>query len=81
MNIAAKIVVLRVGILTRSSARRRRQQLRRELAEYSTAAERLEIEAVMARYEPEQTQELRAILTAQARSRQIRSCAGLPRRV
>jgi hypothetical protein len=81
MNIAAKIVILRAGVLTRRSGRRRRQQLRRELAEYTTAAERLEIEAIMARYQPEQTQELEAILIGQARSRQVRHCAGLPRQV
>ena len=81
MNIAVKLVVLRARILTARSARRRHSQLQRELAEYATPADRREIEAIMARYAPEQTQELQAILMAQTRSRQVRSCGGLPRRV
>jgi hypothetical protein len=81
MNIAAKIVLLRAGAITRRDARRRREQLRRELAGYATPAERLELEAIMARYAPEQTQELQAILTAQDRSRRVRNCGGLPRQV
>jgi hypothetical protein len=80
MNIAARLVVLRANVMTSRDARRRRQQLQRELAEYATPAERMEIEAVIARYPAEQTQEIQAILTAQARSRPIRHCAGLPGR-
>ena len=81
MNIAASFVVRRAAIITRRSARRRRQQLQRELAGYTTTAQRLELEAIMARYAPEQTQELHAILAGQDRTRRLRSCGGLPWRV
>jgi hypothetical protein len=40
-------------------------RLRRELAAYSTPAERLDLEAILARYPESETSELRALLASQ----------------
>lgn len=69
MDIAAKVLVLRATFAVRRADRRRRQQLERELAAYSSPSDRLEIEAILDRYPPGQTCELREILAQQSLQR------------
>jgi hypothetical protein len=45
--------------------RKRRSQLARELASYSTPAQRCDLEAILARYPDSDTRELRGILAGQ----------------
>jgi hypothetical protein len=45
--------------------RKHRSQLRRELASYSTPAQRCDLEAILARYPDSDTRELRGILAGQ----------------
>ena len=72
MSIAARIVVLRAQATNRKAARERRRQLERELAGYSTAAQRADIEATLDRYPDGFTWELRDILARQAWARDTR---------
>jgi hypothetical protein len=57
---------LRTELATRRAARRERLKLAKELAAYDTPAARLEIETIVARHDPEETREIRAILRQQA---------------
>jgi hypothetical protein len=52
----------------RDEERRRRSELARELAGYSTPSQRHDLEAALTRYPDEITRELREILAGQARS-------------
>jgi hypothetical protein len=54
----------RQAIALRRSERSSRRLLVRELAEYRTPAERLELDAILDRYPPDETRELRRILAA-----------------
>jgi hypothetical protein len=67
MTLAAKVVVARAFLITRRSGLRRRRQLVRELADYSTPSQRLEIETILDQYDDDQTHELRSILAGCAR--------------
>ena len=55
-----------IGLLTRWQARKRRSELERELAAYSTPAQRCDLEATLDRYPDDITYELREILASQA---------------
>jgi hypothetical protein len=60
------IQAIRTELATRRAARRDRVTLERQLAAYDTPAARLEIETIVARHDPEETHELRKILSRQA---------------
>lgn len=63
------IAGLRTTLADRRNARTNRRLLERELAAFTTAAQRAELEAIMSRYTPAETQEIREILDGQGRSR------------
>jgi hypothetical protein len=58
-----------VTLPARRAERLERQQLERELATYTSPAERRELEAMIDRYDPEDTREVRAILARQTLTR------------
>jgi len=66
MNLAARILVARAQAAGRKAARRRRAEIERELAGYAGPAARDDFEAILDRYPPGTTHELRAILARQA---------------
>jgi len=66
------IEAIRSELATRRAARRDRLTLERQLAAYDTPAARLEIETIVARHDPEETRELRKILTRQASDNLVR---------
>ena len=66
MTLAARILVARAQAASRKAARRRRAELERELAGYAGPAGRGDFEAVLDRYPPGTTHELRSILARQA---------------
>jgi hypothetical protein len=66
MTLAARLFVTRAQAATARAARKRRAGLERELAGYSTPAERCDLEAALDRYPDGVTHELRAILARQA---------------
>jgi hypothetical protein len=66
MTLAARILVARAQAASRKAARRRRAELERELAGYAGPAARGDFEAILDRYPPGTTHELRAILARQA---------------
>ena len=66
MNLAARILVARAQAASRKAARRRRAELERELAGYAGPVGRGDFEAILDRYPPGTTHELRAILARQA---------------
>jgi hypothetical protein len=53
---------LRAGLRSYAGARASRRTLARELASYSSAAERAELQAILARYSEDDTAEIRRIL-------------------
>jgi hypothetical protein len=57
---------IRTELATRRAARRERLKLAKELAAYDTPAARVEIETIVARHDPEETRQIRQILTRQA---------------
>jgi hypothetical protein len=71
------VATLRDALAARRAVRRERQQLERELASYSTPAERLELEAMIDRHSPEETREVRDILARQAVERAGAASLGL----
>jgi hypothetical protein len=66
MNLAARILVARAQAVSRKAARRRRAELERELAGYAGCAGQGDLEAILDRYPPGTTQELRSILARHA---------------
>ena len=66
MTLAARILVARAQAASRKAARRRRAELNRELAGYAASAGRGDFEAILDRYPPGTTHELRSILAQQA---------------
>jgi hypothetical protein len=62
MSLAARIIVARAQATSRRAARKRRNELERELAGYATAADRCDLEAALDRYPDGVTHELRSIL-------------------
>jgi hypothetical protein len=72
MRPGARLLVIRAVRVTRKAARQRRRalerELERELASYSTPAQRQDLEATFDRYPDAATQELRDILARQSMS-------------
>ena len=64
MFFAARVLVARAEAANRRAARKRRAELVRELAGYA-AADRCDFEAMLDRYPPGVTRELRSILARQ----------------
>lgn len=69
MSLTSKLLVLRATAAVRRSERDRRRTLERELLEYSSPAERADLEATFERYPTGQTRELRDILATQEMQR------------
>jgi len=65
MSIAGKFFVYRASRAARAANRLRRRTLERELADYSSAADRADLEAILDRYPDGVTQEMRDILAIQ----------------
>ena len=65
MTLAARILVARAQATSRKAARKRRAELERELAGYTTGADRCDFEAALDRYPDGVTHELRSILARQ----------------
>jgi hypothetical protein len=65
-EIMSTLQAIRTELATRRAARRERLKLEQELAAFDTPAARLEIETIVARHDPEETRQIRAILTRQA---------------
>jgi hypothetical protein len=78
MSVATRIVVLRATLTVRRGERRRRRQLERELAGFTTPAERLEIEAILDRHTDAETSEVRSILSRQTLRSSVTSRFGAP---
>jgi hypothetical protein len=68
-NSTTAVAMLRDALSARRAERLERQQLERELATYTSPAERRELEAMIDRYQPEATREVREILARQALTR------------
>ncbi len=66
MNVAEKLLVRRAVRVVRHGERTRRRKLERELAAYTTPADRLEIETILDRYPDIQTAGLRPLLPGPA---------------
>lgn len=65
MDVRSRVLLWRTGLLLRRANHRRRVTLRRELAAYATAAELADLEAIVERYPPGATREVRSFLAAQ----------------
>jgi hypothetical protein len=66
MSLSDLWMLSRANAATRTAARRRRRDLVRELAAYSSPAQRCDLEAILDRYPDGVTHELRDILARQA---------------
>ena len=66
---ARKLSTVRERLRERQAARQRRLRLERELAFYSSPADRSELDAILSRHTPEQVHEIDTILNQQASSR------------
>jgi len=67
MNTEAMTPTWRDALAARREARTARRRLAREIADFRTPAERLELEAILDRHPVEATQEIRRLLARQAR--------------
>jgi hypothetical protein len=65
MDVRGRVLVWRTDLTLRRANHHRRAVLRRELAAYSTPAELADLDAMVDRYPPEQTREVRSLLAAQ----------------
>jgi hypothetical protein len=68
MSLGTHLFVVQANAATRKAARQRRRDLERELAGYSTPAQRCDLEAMLDRYPDGVTYEIREILSRQARA-------------
>jgi uncharacterized protein with PIN domain len=75
-NSTSTVAMLRDALAARRAERLERQQLERELATYTSPAERLELAAMIDRYRPEETREVRAIVARQELTR-LQSMTGV----
>jgi hypothetical protein len=73
------VTTLRDALAARRAQRQARRRLERELASYSSPAERLELEAMIDRHSPEETREVRDILARQTVARSFATATGLRR--
>jgi hypothetical protein len=68
---------LRDHLEAHHTAREERRQLERELASYDTPSDRLELDAIIARHEPDEVTELAMIVARQSLARTRRQTVGL----
>jgi hypothetical protein len=61
----ASIATLRESFTDRRTAREQHRQLARELATYSSESDRLDLDAILARHDADETREVRTILAQQ----------------
>jgi hypothetical protein len=73
MNLRARLFLIRADLVRRKAARERRRRLYAELAEYSSPSARADFEAMLDRYPPGVTWEMRGILARQAEERRFPS--------
>jgi hypothetical protein len=59
------VAMLREAVSARRAERLDRRRLARELATYTTPADRLELDTMIDRYAPEETREVRSIVARQ----------------
>jgi len=71
MGLAERRLLHRAEMVTRKAARLRRIALERELADYATPAQRLDLEATLDRYPDGVTHELREILCRRVAAREV----------
>jgi hypothetical protein len=71
MQLAAKIRDARTSLAHRRTVRRANRQLSEELAAFATVAERTELDLILDRHSPEETREIRAILSRQDAERRF----------
>lgn len=64
---------LRTTMADRRAARLRRRSLERQLAGYTSEADRIELDAILSRHPASETAELRSIINRQAMDRLTRS--------
>jgi uncharacterized protein (DUF1778 family) len=65
MQLAAKIRDARTSLSHRRTMRLANRQLSAELAAFSTPAERAELDEILDRYSPDETEQIRVILSRQ----------------
>jgi hypothetical protein len=66
MSLAGRLLIARAQAASRKAARKRRAQLKRELAGYASPAHRSDFEAILDRYPHGTTHELRGIMARQS---------------
>lgn len=77
MTPAARLLLIRAGLIKRRAARERRCRLERDLACYTTEAQRSDLLATCAYYPDASTAEIRDILIRQAARDAVRNCPAL----
>jgi hypothetical protein len=77
MKLSARLLTALATSATRRAARIRHATLVRELADYTSASDRQDLEAILARYPDGTTHELRSILASQAMDRSTRNWAAM----
>ena len=77
MTPAARLLLIRAGLVKRRAARERRRRLERELACYTTEAERSDLLAMCGYYPDGYTAEIRDILVRQAGRNAVRDWPAL----
>jgi hypothetical protein len=65
MQLVAKIRDARTSLSHRRTMRLANRQLSAELAAFSTPADRIELDEILDRYSPEETEQIRVILSKQ----------------
>lgn len=78
MSFSGRVLVWRADRTLRAANARRRRQLTRELANYRTDADCLDLESVLDRYPDAVTAEIREILARQRRRGRNRPSPGFP---
>jgi hypothetical protein len=73
MPLKTRIIDVRVKLSNRRTERVARRQLAAELASFVTPAERSELDHMLGRHTPEETREIRDILTQQDLERQLKA--------
>jgi hypothetical protein len=77
MTPAARLLLIRAGLVKRRAARERRRRLERELACYTTEAERSDLLTTCAYYPDGYTAEIRDILVREAARNAVRDWPAL----
>lgn len=63
------LIAIANEIRAKRAARRERRRLRAELAVYTSESDRRDLEAILSRYEPEETEEIRCLMDSSTSSR------------